>query len=495
MVNVKVRYRGEGKDILEASPRYSEWVKEFSGGSGHVKARVERDEKTLSTIEMGKLMRINPNATERERKLYFVRRIGELARSSRAFRNYMESCTHCGFCIDKCQMWLATRDPNNSPVGRADLVRNIYRRMRRFTYGLIDKLSDEKELESIIDSVDLDKIWTYYYQCTECRRCAYFCPFGIDQAEVTRFIRQIFVEMGMMPPFIAKTMECVYKTGNNMCITRDAALNVIDFVVNEISEQTGKRMEGVVDKDKADVLYIPSSTDFFTNIGTLKGAIAIMTELGLNWTMDSQSLEVGNFGLFEDEYHLRRFGDNIVNAALRRKVKVVVFGECGHGWRAFKNYVVPRLAEHGIEGVSITQLTAWAIRKGKLRFSKKVDAVVTYHDPCNLARAGDLVEEPRLILKSTVKEFREREHNRERTLCCGAGGGLLLDELMPLRVWAGWPSVYDAYRTGAQYMVAPCSIDKAQFPVVIEYHKVPLKFRGVSDFVYAALYGVDIDAV
>jgi len=39
MVNVKVRYRGEGKDILEASPRYSEWVKEFSGGSGHVKAQ------------------------------------------------------------------------------------------------------------------------------------------------------------------------------------------------------------------------------------------------------------------------------------------------------------------------------------------------------------------------------------------------------------------------------------------------------------------------
>ncbi len=72
----------------------------------------------------------------------------------------------------------------------------------------------------------------------------------------------------------------------------------------------------------------------------------------------------------------------------------------------------------------------------------------------------------------------------------------MTDELMPLRVWAGgWPSVYDSLRTGAQYMVAPCSIDKAQFPVVIQYHRAPIKFKGVSDFVYAAMYGLDVDKI
>ncbi len=34
-----------------------------------------------------------------------------------------------------------------------------------------------------------------------------------------------------------------------------------------------------------------------------------------------------------------------------------------------------------------------------------------------------MIEEPRFVLRSVVKELRERVHNKEKTLCCGAGGG------------------------------------------------------------------------
>ncbi|MFP3045378.1 MAG: 4Fe-4S dicluster domain-containing protein [Thermocladium sp.] len=491
----RASYDGK-RDILEESPKYVEWRKEFEGrGSIHVRIKEETDDETLKSIGMPSIQKIGRNAPLQEKKKFFASSIMRAAEENRAFKHHMDACTHCGLCIDKCPEYLGTRDPVNSPVGRGDLVRSIYRRLNKLSNGLLGKEADEETLLRAMEDVDLDKIWTYYYQCTECRRCSVYCPMGIDQGEVTRTVRQIFVEMGMIPEFNARTIRGIYETGNNMYIKKEAAQNVLDFVIDEMREETGKEVRGVMDAEKADVLLLPSSTDFFSNIGTLKGEIAIMNELGLNWTFDSRALEVANFGLFEDEAHLRYIGDNYINAALRRKAKLVVFGECGHGWRAFKNYVAPRLEAMGIDAISITQLTAWALKKGRLRVDKKVDAVVTYHDPCNLARAGDLLEEPRLVLKGVVKEFRERVHNREKTLCCGAGGGLLTDELMPLRVWAGWPSVYDSLKTGAQYMIAPCSIDKAQFPVVINYHKAPIKFKGVSDFVYAALYGLDVDKI
>ncbi len=492
----KVTYGRGGRDILEESPMYGEWRREFEGrGSVHVRIKEETDEGTLKAIGVTEMQRIDRGASPAERKRFFASRVAEMARENRAFRHHMDACVHCGLCIDKCPEYLGTRDPTNSPVGRADLVRRIYRRLNKASDGLLGRDVDDKDLARFLEEVDLDRIWTYYYQCTECRRCSVYCPMGIDQGEITRAVRQIFVEMGMIPEFNARTIRGVYETGNNMYIKKEAAQNVLDFVLDDMRQETGRDFKAAMDAERADALLLPSSTDFFSNIGTLKGEIAIMDELGLDWTLDSRALEVANFGLFEDEAHLKYIGDNYVNAALRRGVKMVVFGECGHGWRAFKNYVAPRLEAMGVQAISITQLTAWALRKGRLRVDKKVDAVVTYHDPCNLARAGDLIEEPRFVLRSVVKELRERVHNREKTLCCGAGGGLLTDELMPLRVWAGWPSVYDSLRTGAQYMVAPCSIDKAQFPAVIQYHKAPIKFKGVSDFVYAAMYGLDVDKI
>lgn len=37
-------------------------------------------------------------------------------------------CTHCGWCIDSCYVYLATGDPRLSPVAKADQVRSHYKR-------------------------------------------------------------------------------------------------------------------------------------------------------------------------------------------------------------------------------------------------------------------------------------------------------------------------------------------------------------------------------
>jgi hypothetical protein len=49
-------------------------------------------------------------------------------------------------------------------------------------------------------------------------------------------------------------------------------------------------------------------------------------------------------------------------------------------------------------------------------------------------RGGDLTEEPRFIIRHVVKKYAEPINGREKTWCCGGSGGLLTEELLPLRI-------------------------------------------------------------
>ena len=99
----------------------------------------------------------------------------------RSFRLFMDICVRCGACADKCHFYIGTGDPKNMPVLRAELIRSVYRRYFTTAGRLFGPLAGARDLTE-----DVLKEWFYYfYQCTECRRCSVFCPYGIDQAEIT----------------------------------------------------------------------------------------------------------------------------------------------------------------------------------------------------------------------------------------------------------------------------------------------------------------------
>jgi Fe-S oxidoreductase len=107
----------------------------------------------------------------------------------------MDACVHCGACSDKCHYFLGTGDPKNMPVARQDLMRAVYRRYFTFAGKHFPKLVGAVDLTREV----LDEWWSYYNQCSECRRCSVFCPYGIDTAEVTMAAREIMDSVGLGP--------------------------------------------------------------------------------------------------------------------------------------------------------------------------------------------------------------------------------------------------------------------------------------------------------
>jgi len=97
---------------------------------------------------------------------------------------------------------------------------------------------------------------------------------------------------------------------------------------------------------------------------------------------------------------------------------------------------------------------------------------VTYHDPCNIARAGRITEQPREILQAICADFVEMTPNRTENYCCGGGGGTVsIDEIRAFRTGLMGRRKADQIRaTGATIVVSPCANCKKQLREVCEDH-------------------------
>ncbi|MDE2578878.1 MAG: (Fe-S)-binding protein [Hyphomicrobiales bacterium] len=416
-----------------------------------------------------------------------INRLGELVNGSRALRVYLDSCVKCGACTDKCHYFMGTGDPKNMPVARQDLLRSVYRRY--FTLGgkIAPKLVGARDLTRDV----LDEWYSYFHQCSQCRRCSVFCPYGIDTAEVSMAARDIMDTIGLGQKYSNEIIGKVFNVGNNLGLPQKALRATLESLEEEIEEDTGVPVKLPLDVKGADILLVTPSADFFASphMEGLIGYAKVLHEAGVSWTLSSYASEAANFGMFVGSHeNMKKVAERIRIAAEELGVKRLVFGECGHAWRVAysflntlvgpldfldQNYPIPQ---------HICEFTNDLIENGKLRFdkSKNDEFRLTFHDSCNVARAsrmgdkpGGQFEIPRAILRATCNHFFDMapETIHEKTLCCGGGGGLLTDELMDVRLKGAQPRMRAlqevAEEHGVTHMAAICAICKAQFSKVL----------------------------
>ena len=430
----------------------------------------------------------------------------------RSFRLFMDICVRCGACADKCHFYLGSGDPKNMPVLRAELIRSVYRRYFTLTGRLFGGLAGARDLTE-----DVVKEWFYYfYQCTECRRCSVFCPYGIDTAEITMIGRELLNLVGCNINWVIEPAANCYRTGNHLGIQPHGFKDSIDFAVDEIEELTGARVEAPINRKGAEILFVVPSADYFASphYFTLLGYLVLFHEIGLDFTFSAFASEGGNFGLFASHEMMKRLNAKIYAEAKRLGVKWILGGECGHMWRVLNQYMdtmngpadfleepVSPITGTRFENaratkmVHIAEFTADLIANGKLKLDpmRNDRLTVTYHDSCNIARGMGLLEEPRYILRSVCRRFHEMPENtiREQSFCCGSGAGLGTDENLEMRLRGGLPRAnavkYVKERYGVNMLTCMCAIDKATLPTLLEYWVPGVDVAGVHELVGNAL--------
>lgn len=417
-------------------------------------------------------------------------KMGELLGKYRSLQVYLDSCVKCGACTDKCHYFLGTQDPKNMPVARQDLLRKVYRRYFTLAGKYFPKLVGAEDLTREV----LDDWYSYFHQCSQCRRCSVFCPYGIDTAEISMAAREIMDSIGMGQKYCNEIIAKVYKIGNNLGLPGPALRDTLEGLEEDVLDDTGVAVKYPIDQKGAEVLLVTPSADFFAepHVDGLIGYGKVFHEAGISWTLSTHASEAANFGMFIGSYeNMRRISQRIRKAALDLGVKRIVFGECGHAWRVAysflntlagpwdfldPNYPVPQ---------HICEFTWDLIQQGKLQFDKTQndEMVLTFHDSCNVARGsrmgaqpGGQFDIPRNIIKAVCNHYVDMDADtiREKSFCCGGGGGLLTDDLMELRVKGAKPRVEALNNVmqeqGVTHMAAICAICKSQFTKVLPYY-------------------------
>ena len=82
-------------------------------------------------------------------------------------RTWLGICSRCGLCAESCFVYLANnRDPRLSPAYKfKHTLGEMYRRKGKVDRDFLKRCYEISWL-----------------QCTMCKRCSVFCPFGIDIA-------------------------------------------------------------------------------------------------------------------------------------------------------------------------------------------------------------------------------------------------------------------------------------------------------------------------
>jgi Fe-S oxidoreductase len=393
----------------------------------------------------------------------------------------LEVCARCGICAESCHYYVSEPKIEHVPAYRAEQLRKIYRKKNNFLGKFFPRLVDAIDLdEKVFDKL----VEMAFSECTLCRRCTFNCPLGVDTPLVMRTIRAMATATGKAPEILVMLADAAIAKGENPEIFKELFLQQISELEKELQEITGDPNAKIpVEKEGAKILYVA-----LAGAHTIIPPAIIFNEVKEDWTLSLY--EAANYGVFlGDVERAKKIAKRIIDEAKRLKVQEVVVAECGHACAALVWDAPNWFGEKFPFRIrSIVELLAEYIQKGILKVEKIHTEPITYHDSCNLARTGGIFKEPRFILNSVAKDFRDMNPNGIENYCCGGGGGLVaLPEYYEKRMKAGKAKSDQIKKTGAKIVAAACENCKLQLADLNNYYNLGVEVKGVVDLVAEAI--------
>jgi Fe-S oxidoreductase len=404
--------------------------------------------------------------------------------------SYAASSTKCSRCVVTCPVYQVSRDRRDIPCYRSNLLLDVYRRYFTVQSWITSRFSRSFELTNDI----VDEMAEVFWRCTACRRCTLECPMGLDHGLIARLGRYALSLAGIAPKALQVSVreQLEGQTHNTSKLPETALKDTLGFLAEELEDLLGIQVEFPVDEKDREYVFFCAVSDYIMEPDTLMGNAAVLYAAGDwdRWTIGSRNYDGINYGLFYSDWHLESIIRQLVSEVTRLRGAKILVGECGHASRSAKEFVPVFAGPETYPVVNFMEYTLRLIEEGKIRLDPEVVTErVTYHDPCNISRSGWLVEQPRTLLKSFVRNFVEMEPHGRMNYCCGGGGGLVsIDEMHEYRMSVSGKVKAEQIRaTGADIVISPCANCKKQLKELMQYHEIPCRVMGMHDLILQAI--------
>jgi Fe-S oxidoreductase len=396
----------------------------------------------------------------------------------RPMRYYLDTCTRCGLCKDACHTYASVPKVEHSPSWRAEVLRRIYKRNFTLTGKLFPKWVEGLDINDEV----IDLLHEAAYSCTGCRRCMIYCPFGIDQQAIQSIAKLLLVGNESEPEILTMLADASIEKGKSIDLFKDSFVEGLKRLEKDVVAKWREDSDHVipVEVEGANILYV-----------ALAGAHSIVPTASIfnaakeKWTLSF--FEAVNFGAFVgDPTKTQLIAKRIIDEAKRLKVKEVTICECGTAFRVMKHLV----GEQPFQVSHVSEVMARYLKEERIRVQKDgIKGRITYHDPCQSARNGGVIEEAREVLQYLTSDFREMTPNREYNWCCGGGGGLvaLADETEDFRAKTGKTKADQIRETGASIVATSCENCHTQLKFLSERNNLGVKVEFLTNLVANAL--------
>jgi Fe-S oxidoreductase len=328
--------------------------------------------------------------------------------------SFFSSCVHCG-------LYTETEDPKYTPINKVEPMRRVWEQ----EYTLLGMLKSKLGLSSPVDEETFKEWETIVYDgCSLCGRCSLACPLGNDISGMIRKVREGFAAAGHAPPDLIGATQRAVEIGSPMGVK----LPAVKAQLRHLEEDTGLKVE--LDKQGAEYMVLLSSMEIMNFPEYLEAVARIMKQAGKSWTIASTAFEATNSGIQIGVSDLAKvIVSRIVDAAESLGVKTVISPECGHAFTAVR-WEGPNLIgrPYNFEVKHILEVLDEFTRQGLIKTKGMEEARLTYHDPCQIARKGGVVEQPRRLLNRVASNFVEMRDAGAMNWCCSGGGGVSANE-------------------------------------------------------------------
>lgn len=364
---------------------------------------------------------------------------------------FFSSCVNCGVCAESCLFFTETGDPERTPINKTEPLRRIW----KYEYTLFGRVLKMLGLAKPVDHKLLTEWETLVYDsCTMCGRCSMVCPVGNDIALMIRKTREGMAAAGHAPEGLIGATTRAVNIGSPMGVKLPALMAQIKHVESD----TGMKIP--LDVVGAEYMLLLSSMEIMNFPEFIQATAKIFDKVGISWTISTEAFEATNSGIQIGVAEIASvLVQRIVDAAEKLKVKTVISPECGHAYMAIR-WEGPNLVgkPFNFKVRHILEVLDEFRKDGRLKLSGKETQKLTYHDPCQIARRGGVIKQPRSLINMFADDFVEMPDHGKMNWCCGAGGGVSSNERadeIRLKVFQRKKDQLDAIKPDA--IISACS--------------------------------------